>query len=185
MNRVVKFRVWDKQYKKMYYPTTNLFVDWDKYYGSKLLCEVAATDGSRALSDTDYEIMQFTGLKDKNGKDVYEGDIYVAERSYMPSRGYKKKTYPDRIKVTCIVEWSIYNAGWHGNEIGPIKEHQEADQNAPYHYYHTSLSGSQTSEVDWIEVIGNIHDNPELLTDQATVNNLESAEQDKAMEAEG
>lgn len=106
---------------------------------------------------------QYTGLKDKEGKEIYEGDIYLAERSYMPSRGHKRKGYPDRIKVICVVEWSIYDAGWRAKEISPIKEHIEYDKNAPYHYYHTSLSGASDGNADWIEVIANIHDNPELL----------------------
>lgn len=106
----------------------------------------------------------WTGLKDKAGKEIYQGDVYLAERGHMRSRGYKRKGYPETIKVICVVEWSIYDAGWNSREVSPIKEHIEFDKNAPYHYVFTSLSGSQNAHVDWLEVIGNIHDNPELLT---------------------
>ncbi len=106
---------------------------------------------------------QHTGLKDKNGKEIYEGDVYLADRSYMPSRGHLRKGYPERIKVICVVEWSVYDAGWRDREIGPIEEHKEFDKHTPYHYYHTSLSGSQDGNAEWMEVIGNIHDNPELI----------------------
>jgi uncharacterized phage protein (TIGR01671 family) len=112
---------------------------------------------------TSETVGQFTQIIDKNHKDMYSGDIYIAERSHMPSRGRKRKGYPDRIKVICVVEWSVYDAGWIANEISPIKEHIEFDKNCPYHYYHTSLSGSTDGNADWLEIIGNIHDNPELL----------------------
>lgn len=108
----------------------------------------------------------FTWLVDKNKRNIYEGDIYLAERSYMPSRGHKRKGYPDRIKVICVVEWSVYDAGWRAKEISPIKEHIEYDKNAPYHYYHTSLSGAFDGNADWIEVIGNIYENPELIIEK-------------------
>ena len=148
----------------------------------------------------------WTGLVDKAGKDIYQGDVYLAERGHMRSRGYKRKGYPETIKVTCIVEWSIYDAGWNGREVSPIKEHIEFDKNATYHYIFTSLSGSQNGHADWVEVIGNITDHPHFLNpasgqsginnmldpnekqaaegQEATTETLESASQDKAMEVD-
>lgn len=107
-------------------------------------------------------VTQFTGIRDKNNKDIYEGDFIVGERSYMSSRGYKSKKYPDRIKVICVLEWDSDRAGWLSKEIGPIQEHKEADKEAPYHQYHTSI-GASNGIADWVEVIGNCFDNPELL----------------------
>lgn len=158
----LKFRAWDELNKRIIYDffwvgsDGNLWRDQDPH-GLDM-------SGRKKIGPTDnLHLMQYTGLKDKNGKEIYEGDIYLAERSYMPSRGHKRKGYPDRIKVICVVEWSVYDAGWHPREISPIKEHIEYDKNTPYHYFHTSLSGSPKGNADWIEVIGNIHDNPELL----------------------
>lgn len=59
MNRIIKFRAWNNDSKKMTAPFSLLDID-----NSKLI-------------EGDYEIMQFTGLKDKSNpcKDIYEYDI--------------------------------------------------------------------------------------------------------------
>ena len=64
MSREIKFRAWDgKRMLKAH--TINDFV-W-------MACGVGG--GSDASPYTDTQFMQFTGLKDKNGKEIYESDI--------------------------------------------------------------------------------------------------------------
>ena len=87
-----------------------------------------------------YEIMQYTGLLDKNGKEIFEGDIVAFEDS---DGGYE---YPDVVVNTGIVEY------------GELR------------FYFTNRIAAEMDDFyikdgrcDDVEVIGNIHENPELL----------------------
>ena len=59
MSREIKFRAWDKHYKR--------------FRDIILSSPISALNNSEI--DERFELTQYTGLKDKNGKEIYEGDI--------------------------------------------------------------------------------------------------------------
>ena len=75
--REIKFRVWDKDIPKNEGELDNptgMMVEWNYVIKSNYLYEALIGN---------HPIMQFTGLKDKNGKEIYEGDQLHICPGYM------------------------------------------------------------------------------------------------------
>ena len=93
------------------------------------------------------ELMQFTGLKDKSGKEIYEGDFIAQLHTYDPHHiDFKTVVYFD--KGAFMVDASKYS-WWRKPDSAEAK--------------HNTVRTLQFWNMDFIEIIGNIYEKPDLL----------------------
>lgn len=129
--REIKFRAWDEKENKIRKVTK---INW---FDECVECDEHPNGDYIRLPLEKANLMQYTGLKDKNGKEIYEGDILTCEGGYEAPEGEEvcqdvSQVYWDndllqfRVQCRCGDFWSL-------------------------------------EEYDYEEIIGNIYQNPELL----------------------
>lgn len=122
--REIKFRVWDK--KNQYWQAVDQLRDFGWF-------------GETALAHPEqFDAMQYIGLKDKNDKDVYDGDIYRnLDNGLIGKLVFEPTVGGDTLYCFEYKDGGLYN-------------------------HHPFLKHDTTN----FEVIGNIYETPELLAKQ-------------------
>ncbi|EPB7455345.1 YopX family protein [Listeria monocytogenes] len=135
--REIEYRAFVKETKKML-PVTDLCFNETEAVGVSGCGDANCTLCVDWYSFDDVVLMQYTGLKDKNGKKIFEGDIV---RNINGEYSYIGIVNKDR--------YTFYIKG-----VAPKDNYDFAD-----------VSDTVTGKSSLI-VIGNIHENPELLEEQ-------------------
>ena len=158
MNDRFKFKVWNKIDKK--FDSVGFYIDCD----GDLFMD-SWDDGLVEVGDN-YEVVRCTGLKDKNNKLIFEGDIFV-KKYFYPFYSYKnkedKKQSLDDTNGEIVGEPELCCAGVVelDDEGFCFKLHRVNERyNNRLSQLYTELDADTASEC---EVIGNIYENPELL----------------------
>ncbi len=112
MKREIKFRAWSEVQKVMFYTDKHLTV----WAGG---AEISVNTNAGKLNGP-FIGMQFTGLRDRNGKEIYEGDIVVSDR--FPTHDQFESTVLD---IRYLNSW-MFGSSMNFNEvIGNIYENPE------------------------------------------------------------
>ena len=129
--RTIKFRAWDITHERI-----------DEVWSVDTRLGLVETEKWKLSLNNpkDCELMQFTGLLDKNGKEIYEGDIL---RAYRMQR--KRRLPFEKIELIFEVVFD--------------------KKKAAFKIYYPEMGWSSLFGLDEpYEIIGNIYENPELLT---------------------
>lgn len=126
MSREIKFRVYDQTSKD--YTVYGIGEVVDEHFGLEIISRVVWW--LKGIKHK-FVIEQYTGLKDKNGKEIYEGDI-LEYTTYFYGKEKKHRTE---------VKWRE----WDSDDFG-----------TPHNVGFFNIDGNEV-------IIGNIHENPELL----------------------
>jgi uncharacterized phage protein (TIGR01671 family) len=161
MSREIKFRVYDKA-DHPWYKNPNIS-RWS-YFGPEYFInddgyiQFEATQEGGPIGDHDQDrfspIMQYTGLKDKNGKEIYEGDILEHKSKYNHVAGKFEVVYNLEDKdfaAFCLQR--VDKKTWTKDLEGKLSGWE-------------GVVGSQGHLIKELEVIGNIYENPELINEQ-------------------
>lgn len=137
---IPKFRAYSKEENEMYYPHNDKNVDWTIDDETGFIAPLVNLGGGMWGMIDKYELMQSTGLKDKNGVEIFEGDVVAVENH--PFQRKEDSGVGMEIEGNYVVGWNQHDLTWCAGDLllARLK---------PY-----------------VKVIGNIYENPELLEEE-------------------
>ena len=132
---IPRYRVWDKQTERMHIVSGIDFND-----GLVSSVNIWHEGWPWILEPDEIVLMQYTGLKDKDGVEIFEGDIVAVENH--PFQRKEDSSAGMKIEGDYVVGWNQHDLTWCAGDLllARLK---------PY-----------------VRVIGNIYENPELLEEQ-------------------
>lgn len=116
--REIKFRAWDKEKKKWVRVFELLFDIKGKLIGLKTMDDFGNID---RLNINRYELVQYTSLKDKHGKEIYEGDII----KYLNGQNMFVQWNEEEAMFCIDIGYWFYRCAKHSEVIGNIHENPE------------------------------------------------------------
>lgn len=139
------FKAWDKTNKEWFMGGDAFDLDFSGSYGSFFF----DNDNPCNMRDVELEWVQYTGLTDKNGKEIYEGDIV---KVLMTDWASKSDSDPRTIEEYLDDKSELYVIAFHRAEFSMLFK---GDEDCP-HYMRWGTHG-------FIKVIGNIYEHKNLL----------------------
>lgn len=162
MNKVIKFRVWDKSIMKMHKVGDDIhdsyWIDENDHFQYRNL-----QNGEGSGEDGDYELMEFIGRKDEEETDIYESDVVqIIEQGHQLGFYYENE-FLGIVKYseeTCSYFLDLIKFERGGepipDEIDGIPIHHGDDDEVTEYWF------SDYIVPDDIRVLGNIYENPDL-----------------------
>lgn len=137
---IPKFRAYSKEENEMYYPHNDKNVDWTIDDETGFIAPLVNLGGGMWGMIDKYELMQSTTLKDKNGVEIFEGDVVAVENH--PFQRKEDSSAGMEIEGDYVVGWNQHDLTWCAGDLllARLK---------PY-----------------VRVIGNIYENSELLEEK-------------------
>ncbi|EME7212267.1 DNA-packaging protein [Enterococcus faecium] len=137
---IPRFRAYSKEENEMYYPHDDKHVDWTIDDETGFIAPLVDLGGGMWGMIDKYVLMQSTGLKDKNGVEIFEGDVVAVENH--PFQRKEDSGIGMEIEGNYVVGWNQHDLTWCAGDLllARLK---------PY-----------------VKVIGNIYENSELLEEQ-------------------
>ena len=143
MKREIKFRAWNNVKKVM---EAVVDIEWTDNSGNTI--ESICTKSFK-IKQPNFDLMQYTGLKDKNGKEIYEGDVVKLLQGH---KDHKKRKF----EIT-----------WQNGSFGLLLNGEVNHTSFGYYFKRAVENGVFESyfycDGSCFKVIGNIHENPELI----------------------